>query len=229
MARQISNYRDLQDAVIDWLNRDDLNTRVPTFIYLAERKIFRRYRAPSNEKTLTYRLRSSPQYDSGGSTSIGTEIALTNYIDLPIDYLEALTVQQNGVPIKRDSLTELQRLTAARPGSSEITHFARERKRLLLWPFPDGDVDIRLIYYADFSGLFTADNSDNDVLRTAPDLYLYGSLVQAEPFLRSPEELALLEVWKGLFEEAFTEVDYQDTEDERSGSNVTVKSAWSGG
>lgn len=227
MAREINNYSDLQDAVANWLNRDDLRTHIPTFIYLAERKIFRRYRNPNNEKTVTYRLRESPQYDSAGSSSIGTELALIDEISLPVDYLETLTLQQNGIPLTRKSLTEMQGLKSNSPRQGPIQFYARERRRLVFWPFPNADVDIRMIYYCDLTGMMTEEDSDHDVLRTAPDLYLYGALTQAEPFLRaSEEEMALVQVWKTMFEEAFVEVEYQRDEDERSGSNVSIKSAY---
>jgi hypothetical protein len=225
--RQIANYRDLQDAVADWLNRADLNVRIPTFIYLGERKIFRRYRAPNNEKTITFRMRENPSYYSGGSNSSGVELGLTDTFDLPADYLETLTLQAGGFPLERVSLTEMQSLRQGSPREGQTRKYARERRRMLLWPRPDSDTDFRLIYYADLSGGFVSDSSDNDVLRTAPDLYLYASLVQAEPFLRAtPEELQLMQVWKGLYEEAFAEIEFQRDEDERSGSNVVMKSGY---
>ena len=216
----IEDYRDLQDAVADWLNRADLVDRIPTFIYLAERKIFRRYRNPNNEKTITYLFREVP-------TPLTNELELDDTVDLPGDHLEVITLQQNGTPIDRVSLTELQRLKDENPQVGPIRKYARERKRFVFWPFPDGDVDVRLIYYYDISGNLAADSDTNDVIRTAPDLYLYGALLQAEPFLRSsPDELALIQVWKGLYNEAFEEIEYQRDEDERSGSNVVIKSAY---
>jgi hypothetical protein len=227
MAREFNNYGELKDAVADWLNRDDLRVRIPSFIYMGERKIFRRYRNPNNEKTVTYKMRVNPQYDSAGSSSIGTELALLDYIQLSADYLETLTLQENGKPITRKSLTEMQSLRESKPQVGRIRYYARERARIIFWPTPNADVDIRMIYYCDMSGLLSLDTDDNDVLRTAPDLYLYGALTQAEPFLRaSEEEMALVQLWKGLFEEAFTEIEFQRDEDERSGSNVSVKSAY---
>ena len=37
----ITDYGELKSAVSDWINRDDLTTRVPDFIRLAEAEIFR--------------------------------------------------------------------------------------------------------------------------------------------------------------------------------------------
>ena len=101
-VRAIENYRDLQDAVADWLNRTDLNDRIPTFIYLGERMIFRRYRAPNNEKTITFDMRSDPD------PLDPAQIPVAESVQYPSDYLEALTFQANGVPLQRISLTELQ-------------------------------------------------------------------------------------------------------------------------
>lgn len=228
MAREIDSYEDLQEAVRDWLNRSDLAERIPTFIYLAERKIFRRYRAPNNEKTVTYTLKENPEYDSLGSGNSDNEIELTDQLDLQNDYLEMLTIQANGTPLRRLSLSEMQSRRAKNSGATgPIKYFARERGRLLFFPFPDGDVIIKMIYYCDLSGQLTADGSDSQILRTAPDLYLYGALAQAEPFLKpDDEEYRLIPIWKQNYEEAFAEIEFQRDEDERSGSNVEILSPY---
>lgn len=228
MAREIDDYESLQEAIQDWLNRADLVARIPTFIYLAERKIFRRYRMPNNEKTVTYNMRAVPEYDSLGSGNSDNQIALASSIDLQSDYLETLTMQANGKPLERLSLTKMQSLRASNPGEvGPIKFFARERGAILFHPFPDGDTVIKWIYYCDLSGNLTADSSDLDVLRTAPDLYLYGSLLQAEPFLKPEEdEYRLLPVWKKMYDEGFVELEFQRDEDERSGSNVEVQSSY---
>lgn len=231
MEREIENYGDLKEAIADWINRADLVARIPTFIYLAERKIFRRYRAPNNEKTVTYTLKENPEYDSLGSNNSSNELELTNELDLQRDYLEMLTIQANGTPIRRLSLSELQERRGRNPGViGPIKYFTRERWRILFYPFPDGDTTIKMIYYCDLSGNFVNNASDNSVLRTAPDLYLYGSLLQAEPFLKpEDEEYKLIPIWKKYYNEGFAEIEFQRDEDERSGSNVQVLSPYHSG
>jgi len=233
MARIIENYQDIQDAIRDWLNRPDLVGRIPTFIYLAERKMFRRYRSQNNEKTITYDMRVTPD---GGDP---TQIALSDTVQLPADYLELLTIQANDQPVVRESLSRVQ-TTRSTPrdqlanglsqGVIQIglpTHFTRERRNLLFNYFPEGDTVIKLIYYCDMSGLFISPTSDHDVLRTAPDLYLYGSLMQAQPFLKpTDDEWQLIPVWEKMYEDAFMLIEFQRDEDERSGSNVEVQSSF---
>jgi len=229
-VQQIDNYEDLQEAVRDWINRSDLQARVPTFIYLAERKIFRRYRAPNNEKTVTYNMKQNPEYDSLGSGNSSNEIELASQIDLQTDYLEMLSIQANGHPLQRVSLTEIQRLRDRNPSETgPIKKFARERWRLLFHPFPDGDTILRLIYYCDLSGNLVNPTDDNLVLKTAPDLYLYGALLQATPFIKpEDEEFQLIPIWRQFYDDAFAEIEFQRDEDERSGSNIEIQSPYHG-
>jgi hypothetical protein len=228
VAREIDDYQSLQDAVRDWLNRDDLVTRIPTFIYLAERKMFRRYRNPNNEKTITFDMRVDP--DAGEPT----ELTLSNQIAIPPDYLEMLTLQANSIPLKRKSLTEIQSRQVnggvnADTVQGEPKYFARNRRNIVIWPFPTGDTLVTQIYYCDFTGNMVVGDDDNDVLRTAPDLYLYGSLLQAQPFLKpTDDEWQLIPTWKMMYEDAFGLIEYQRDEDERSGSNVEINSAFGG-
>lgn len=230
MAREIQDYQSLQDAIADWLNRAALTARIPTFIYLAERMIFRRYRNPNNEKTLTYDMRVNPD---GGDPA---QLTLSDQIPFDTDYLETLVLMADGKPLQRVSLTELQSRQFASRASVGVTQqgeperFARHRGRIEVHPFPTGDTLFTHIYYCDFSGQLIEGDDDNDVLRTAPDLYLYGSLIQAQPFLKpTDDEWQLIPTWEKMYGDAFALVEYQRDEDERSGSNVEIKSSFGGG
>lgn len=230
MAREIADYQDLQDSIKDWLNRSDptVIARIPTFIYLAERKMFRRYRAPNNEKTILIQMRANPNPPD--------EVILSDEFDIPDDYLETLTLQMNGKPLVRKSLSEIQNRKFVASGTTfagtiqgEPKFFARERGIITVWPFPVGNQDIDWIYYCDLSGELVIGTDDNDILRTAPDLYLYGSLLQAQPFLKpTDDEWQLIPTWKTMYEDAFALIEYQRDEDERSGSNVEIQSAFGG-
>jgi hypothetical protein len=230
VAEQIANYGDLKEAVADWLNRADLTTRIPTFIYLAERRIFRVYRMPNNEKTVTYDFRTDPEYDSLGSGNSDNQLELTDRVDIPRDYLETRTLQWDGKPLERVSLTQLQKAQDSAPGRRSAPEiFCRERGKMLWWPFPADDGILRWIYYCDLSGNLIEDTDDNTVLRVAPDLYLYGALLQAQPFLKpEDDEWQLVPTWKQFFNEAMAELEFQRDEDEVSGSVIEVQSPYHG-
>ena len=251
MARRIANYQDLQDRVADYLNRADLASQIQDFIYLGERKIFRWYRNHNNEKRLYYDMRRNP------NPSFPRQIAITDRIDLFGDYLETLMLSYYiwdgdldeapvgtvaGKPLERVSLDALEMArwrnsasagAGSRPGEPAI--FARDRNQIVVHPAPTTNGDIQAIrfiwqFYVDYSGEFTDGTSDNDVLRTAPDLYLYSALLEAEPFLK-PEDDAFqrIPIWKAMYEEATAQIIEQDDAEKYSGSNVEIQSAFGPG
>ena len=58
-------------------------------------------------------------------------------------------------------------------------------------------------------------------LTNAPDLYLYGSLLEAEPFLMNDQRA--FQVWLPGFEKAVQDIQDQDALDEFSGSELRVR------
>jgi len=243
VARIIQNYQDLQDAVRDWLNKRNLDQQIPTFIYLAERKIFRWYRNHNNEKLVRYDMRITPDPGPGS-----TEVLLSEQIDLPSDYLETLTFQVHpwdevtgtlptvdGKPLQRVSQQELLARRYARnreglPYTGEPEVFARIRDALVMHPAPETATLVTWQYYCDLSGILDTPTSDNNVLAKAPDLYLYATLLEAEPYLK-PEDAAMqrIPIWKTMFEEAKQQIIEQNDAELYSGSVTEIQNAWGGG
>ena len=175
-----------------------------------------------------------------------TEVLLGRQLDLPSDYLETLALQAFswdpesgeeppafavGKPLQRVSQQEFLARTYRRnkvgqalTGEPEI--FARIRDALFVHPAPETDTYYTWQYYCDLSGLFDTPTSDNNVLKTAPDLYVYGSLMEAEPFLKTEEEVALLPIWKGMYEEAKQQIKEQTDMELYSGSVTEVQGAF---
>jgi len=243
MARRIANYQDLQDRIADYLNRTDLASQIEDFIYLGERKIFRWYRNANNEKLVTLDMRVTP--DVGDPT----QVLLDDQLDLPDDYLETLTLQaftwdggtpanptplpdQVGRPLQRISQTQFQGLRYgdnrngnSRPGEPQV--FCRIRDALFLYPAPEADTYVTWQYYCDLSGLFDTPTSDNNVLKTAPDLYIYAALLEAEPFLK-PEDEAYNQItlWRSMYEDAKQEIIEQTEREVFSGSTNEIQSSF---
>ena len=242
MARIVENYQALQDTVRLYLNRTDLDEQIPTFIYFAERKIFRWYRNQNNEKLITLDMRVTPE------PLITTQVSLSPQLDLPDDYIETLTLQAfpwssetgslpavGGQTLRRVSQNELlsRRYQNNRDGSPvtgtpEV--FARIRDALYLSPAPDSDCLITWQYYCDLSGLFDTPTSDNAVLKVAPDMYVYATLLEAEPYLK-PEDAAFarLPIWKSYYEEAKQAIIEQNDAEVYSGSVNEINNSFSAG
>jgi len=60
----------------------------------------------------------------------------------------------------------------------------------------DSSYDFKMVYY---KGLDLATDGTNDVLTDYPNIYLYGSLAQAEPYLKNDGRI---QTWISLYEEA---------------------------
>ena len=211
----ITDYTSLQEAVGAWLNRTDENLvdRVPEFIQLTEAEIFRIYAARGNEINLELDRTS--------------EDPVTNTIAVPSDYREMLTFTVDERPLTRRSLTAIQRNYGINTVVGWPRDFARELGNFLLWPFPDAGRVYQLNYYAKLDPLATT--ATNSVLTSEPGLYLYGALVEAEPWLRGDQSAGLLAIWKARYSAILAGVALERDEEDRSGSNVSVQNAFGGG
>lgn len=191
----ISNFAELQSAIgSNWLNRGDLSDRTPEFITLCEAELDRRLRTSSQIKRAT--------------TS-----ATTQFVPLPDDFIELRNIQLDVSPVKRlkfvtiDAADDMRRQTYQSAG--EPVYFTIVGNTIELIPTPSSTVTLQISYYRNIPKLSTT-NTTNHVLSAAPDIYLYGSLRHAEPYLMNDERIP---TWTGFFERAVQ--DLQLMEDRR--------------
>ena len=195
----LTTYDGLKLSVADWLNREDLTSVIPDFIELAENRIFHELRAPINEKT--------------ADLTLGAD----GYASVPSDYLEVKDLFWNYNPLSRVSLTQLHSYIDRSGVAPEV--FAREQSKFLVYPNPTqvaGDT-LRIIYY------FTPDNlsatsSTNSIFQTAPELYLYGTLVEAANYLGSDSSR-----WEGAYQTAMGRALQHAKTSEYSGASSQVQ------
>ena len=62
-------------------------------------------------------------------------------------------------------------------------------------------------------------NTTEQMLTDNPDVYLYGALLEAEPFLMNDERVQL---WATAFQESLRALQEQDNKDRHSGSAMRV-------
>ena len=178
----ITTYAELQSSIADWLLRDDLTSVIPTFISLAEAKFNRRIR--------DYRMvkRATAQVD-------------TAYFAIPSDWQEKVRFQINTSPITTleyvtpDQAAEEKRLYKS---SGRPAFFTMIGDEFQIVPAPDSTYNAELTYYSKIPAL-SASNTSNWLLTKAPDIYLYGALMEAAPYLDDAEKL---NTWGGLLEQS---------------------------
>ena len=200
----ISNYSELQTAVANWLDRDDLAARIPEFIVLCEARFNR-----------SLRIRAMETLDISVDTVGGTST-----VALPTGY-----VQMRDISLITSPITQLQYLTPEIMNRLNAGSFTGKPEtytiianNILFGPTPDSAYDISMLYYKTFDPL-TALAPTNWVITNAPDVYLYGALLEAEPFLMNDQRVQL---WATALTQSITTLQEQDNKDRHSGSALRV-------
>ena len=174
----ITTYSELKTSVANWLNRDDLTATIPDFISLAEARIARDLRHWKQEKRVT------------------TD-ANERYENLPNDLIEIRQVQHtDGGVISSISSVEMENRRAALNTSGKPKYMRLTADQMEFYPTPDTSYSISMLYYGRIPALSDAE-PDNWLLRDAPDVFLYGALLQSAPYLVDD---ARVQVWAGLYQ-----------------------------
>ena len=194
----ISTYVELQTAVANWLDRDDMSARIPEFIALTEARFNRILRIRAMET------------EAEQATSAGVRT-----YSLPTDYRQMRTVHLTTNPITAMSYITPEIMDRIWAGSTQgkPTTYTIKGGNIYVGPAPDVIYTIKFLYYKKIPAL-TALAPTNDILTDAPDVYLYGSLLEAEPFLQND---ARVQLWATAFQQAITDIQEQDEKDRHSG------------
>ncbi len=179
-------YSDLQTTIADWLMRDDLVTKVPSFITLCESRSNRRLRVREMEDTETM-------------------TPVSGVCTLPTDYIEAKRVTADTDPASVLTPVTLDWAKARFDRSGFPYHYVIQGSTLIA--YPTSDSDIILDYYAKIPALSDS-NTTNWLLAKAPEIYLYGSLLESAPFMEDDNRLT---TWISLYKAAVDELLQADT------------------
>lgn len=177
----ISTYDELLDEIGDYLARDDLDSKFPTFVKLTEAKLNRELFVRQMEQ------RSTSVIDSGSEEP--------EFISLPTDFQSMRSIRLSSVTgkpsleyVTQVELNTLRTKYANAPGQPQ--YFSVIGEELELFPTPDDDYTIEMIYRKNIPSLVS--NSTNWLLTLAPDVYLYGALLEAAPYTKQDNRI---QVW----------------------------------
>lgn len=200
----LTTYAELKTSIGDWLNRSDLTSVIPDFISLAEAQI---------ERTLRARqmiVRANASFDA-------------QYGAVPSDFLETkslkLTSTNPQTPLEFLSIDALDQKAAEYTASGKPRFFGVVGGQLRIVPTPDSTYTTELTYYAKLSKLSTS-NTSNWLLSSSPDIYLYGSLLQAAPYLQDD---ARIQTWATLYERALNDLQTADDRGASSGGALLTR------
>ncbi len=180
----ITDYTTLQSAAVEYLARDQdatLVARVPTFIQLFEAKM--------NRALLV------PQMEQRSTTAVDTSDDEPEFISLPSDFQTMRSVRLSGVTGKpRLAFLTQTQMDDYRFSTDNVTdqpvYFSIIGTEMQLAPTPNEDFELEMVYRKKIPAL--SSNSTNWLLDLAPDLYLYGVLMESAPYIK---EDARLQTW----------------------------------
>lgn len=227
-----NNYKELEDGVVDWLDREDIRPRVSTFIDLVTRQASRELRVPTMERTVIKEVYAD------GSISIPADLVeLAN-----IDWVTGETYNEQGVvtsisnrmPLKRGSIDLYKQSRGADVQNAESTptHFAREASWFKAYPLPpatefviDGNTGnsevighVEVHYFA-LPFYLELDTDTNWLLDVAPECYLYGALSHGFEYTRDYERAAF---WNQRFNDAIVEIQAWSVRADANGGMIEV-------
>ena len=200
----LTTYTELKASVADWLNRSDLTAAIPDFISLAEAQI---------ERTLRTR-----QMIVRANASFNVEFGAT-----PADFLEVRSFKLSGTnpptPLSFMTIDALDAESTKFTASGRPKFFGIVGGQFRLVPTPDSNYATELTYYAKLSKL-SASVASNFILSASPDIYLYGALLQAAPYLQDDNRIS---VWATLYERALNDLQTADDRASTSGGALLTR------
>lgn len=185
----ITTYQELQDNLAGWLNRTDLTAIIPTFIQLAEAR-FNRHAAVSYDRRDTITLNAAT-------------------VALPVDCKEVRELYFDDAT--RRAVIEIRSAgeidpTLTGPLTASVPRYAAISSNgsgLILAPAPASSLTAWIVYLTKLTPLSAA-APVNWLLTDHPDLYLFGSLVEAEPYLKNDERMGF---WQGRMDQGLQELE----------------------
>ena len=188
------DYAQLQTTIASYLARTDLTDQIPEFIRLAQDRLSRDLYIRQVLKVATTKT-----------------TAADSTVELPADFVSMKDLHISSTdPIQTvifQSTSNFFRNTRATTNGLP-TFYTLLGSEFQFAPIPDTDYTLKMVYY--HKPPYLSDTvSSNLWLATTPDLLLYASLGEAEPFLMNDERIA---TWSAMYDRGVNSMIKSDDE-----------------
>lgn len=190
----LDSYASLKAVISDYLDRDDLADQIDDFIDLAEARHKREIRI----REMQQRAQAS---------------ASGRYLALPSGFLEMKTIRLLTDPLTVLTDVNFHEMNRLRSETSGTPTYFTIHEEIEFDVTPDTTYTAEMIYYESFTALSDT-NTSNGLLVRAPDVYLYGALLSAAPFLLDDERI---QIWNSLYVDARDGLIFSDRRSRHSG------------
>lgn len=193
-------YTSLLTTVADYLERDDLTARYPTFIRLAEKKVARILKAQLATLTVT--------------DSLTLNSALVTKPERWVENLSfTVTVDGQVIPLKKRSRETIQSMYPDSTSAGTPKYYAEwQQNYFYIGPLPDAAYAFELLYYQEPIPL-DDENQTNYLTENAPDLMIYSTLLEAEGYLKNDDRVPLWKAARDEIIEQYTGLDMRRQDD----------------
>jgi hypothetical protein len=199
----MNTYDSLKTVIADTLNRTDLDSAIPAFIALCETQ---------TERQLRVRQMMA-------STTISVD---QEFVPLPADFLETRSIVLNTSPVRLlnfRTIDSMAQYKANFPAPSRPSEFTVIGSNFQFLPMPDTTYNATLTYYQSIPRL-SATMQTNWLLAKAPDIYLYGALINSAPYLK---EDARIQTWATYYQGAVDALSVEDDRAQTAASGLKAK------
>ncbi len=193
----ISTYAELQTAIANYMERDDLTLFIPDFIRLAETDI----RAELRVREMI-------------SRSSITVNALQ--ISLPSDYLQSIEIRLLTSPLTTLQYVSPHEMTNYRRTGTGKPKYFTIHSEIEFDITPDSSYSGEIVYYGQEDLL--EDTATNTILTQFPNVYLFGALKHTEPFLMNDERVA---TWAAFYGSTIKSLNKASNRSRRSGPLIS--------
>ena len=204
----ITTYAELQTATANWLDRTDLTSRIPEFIELAEANFNRVIRQPDM-------VAKDDSFSIAG-----------RYTTLPTDTLEIIRIVVDLTPVivleylTPEEISERRIVMSSTGKPYYFTTIGGATNQLEVLPSPDSTYTSSIVYYTRIAALSDGATS-NWLLAAHPDIYLFGTLVEAEPYLKNDERMPM---WTTRLDKALNALGLQGQRERHTASGLRMRS-----
>ena len=204
----ITTYAQLQTATANWLDRTDLTSRIPEFIELAEANFNRVIRQPDM-------IAKDDSFSIAG-----------RYTTLPTDTLEIIRIVVDLTPVivleylTPEEISQRRIVMSSTGKPYYFTMIGGSSNQLEVLPSPDSTYTSSIVYYTRIAALSDSATS-NWLLAAHPDIYLFGTLVEAEPYLKNDERMPM---WTTRLDKALNALGLQGQRERHTASGLRMRS-----
>jgi hypothetical protein len=196
-------YDNLIQDVINYMERNDAQfvAQIPSLIGLAE-------------SAIAAELKTYLQMTVVETTLLENQVILSK----PARWRKTVSLKSNGKPVLMRSQDYIAQYQSESDPGVPLYYAEYDYNNWAFAPAPDADYPVEIIYYSEIQPLDTT-NQQNLFTREAPQAMLFGTLLQAQGYLKALDKLP---VWKSYYTDCLAALKKEDNT-RRVDRNVSVQ------